>query len=169
MKAFEELIHQNLHWVQPSMWRNSYQLQTDHGEILATIKQPSLWKSRVEVESTGNRWSFERVGFWRRRIVIKSIGTDAEPAEFLYKGMVGGELRFQDGRVFIWKQSNFWGTKWAWATEDDLPIIGFEIGGFMRVNSSLRLDPGIEDMPSLPLLIFLGWYIYTLYRQDSSS
>ncbi|MDX1992873.1 MAG: hypothetical protein SF029_10805 [bacterium] len=170
MKAFEELIDQDVRWVQPSSWKEYYELRTDSGDVLATIHKPSIWRNRVEVDAVGNRWTFERKGFWRFRIEIKSVGTDSQPAVFHYGNwMVSGELRFNDGRLFKWKQSDFWGSKWAWTTPDGEPIGGFKVGGFMRLNSDIRLEPGALDMPSLPLLIFLGWYLYLLHYQDSSS
>ena len=169
MKVFDELLEQNLRWVQTSALKQDYELRTDDDEVLATIHQASMWRSMVEVEAVGNRWTFERKGFWGQHIEIKSVGTQAQPAVFTYNGMSGGKLTFTDGRTFNWKQSNFWGSKWGWATPDDEPIVGFKTGGLFKINSEISLDPGVVDMPSLPLLLMLGWYLYTLYVQDSSA
>ncbi|MCA9910050.1 MAG: hypothetical protein KC519_15435 [Anaerolineae bacterium] len=168
MKGLNELELQNLRWVQPSSWRREYELRSGSGELVGRMVRRGLLREIAEVEAVGNRWVFERKGFWNRRIEIHSAGTGDSPAEFDYH-FVGGKLIFPDGRELTWRSSNFWSTQWAWTTEDGTPIVGFKTGGAFKLNSEISLDPELADQKALPLLIFLGWYLYLLFHDDSAA
>ncbi len=168
MKRLKELELQDARWVQSRWWKQDYELRSPQGDLLATMTRPHWWSSYTEIEAPGNRWSLERKGFFRRRIEIKSIGTQSSPAEFIYH-MLGGRLELPDGRVFFWKPGNFWGTRYVWTTEGGTPIIGYKLGGFLKVSGELSVEPDAADMPLFGLLMFLGWYLVILYRQDSAA
>jgi hypothetical protein len=168
MKTTAELEARGLKWVSTSGLRKNGELRADDGEVLATIRQPHIWSSLVEVEAVGNRWRFERKGFFRKRIEITSVGTGEAPAVYVYKGNKG-RLEYADGRVFLWRPGDFWGSKWVWTTEDGVPLIGFKTGGVLRLSSQMSLHPDFEDDKAPSLLIFLGWYLIMLYREDTTS
>ncbi|MCC6612895.1 MAG: hypothetical protein IT320_05405 [Anaerolineae bacterium] len=168
MKGLNELEMQDLHWMQPSMWRREYELRTGNGELIGKMNRRGFWREVAEVEAVGNRWTFRRLGFFNRRIEIQSVGTGESPAQFDYR-FVGGKLIFPDGRELVWRSSNFWSTRWAWSLPDGTPIVGFKIGGAFKINSEISLDPELADQKGLPLLIFLGWYLYLLHRDDSAA
>jgi hypothetical protein len=167
MKSFNDLESQNVRWVQQSMWNNTYELRTDAGDVVATMKRPSMWRSAVEIEAVGNRWRFERKGFWQNRVEATSIGT-GEVAATYRAGMMKGSVQLADGRVFHWQQGNWWGTKWTWTDEHGEPIIGFKTGGAFTLNGELNLDPDVMEMKTMSLLVFLGWYLIVLNHEDSS-
>lgn len=168
MKAWKELSLQDLRWTQPRMGHEYYELCSSDGDVVATMQRIQWWRSYYEVNAPGNRWSFERKGFFRQHVVIKAVATGEEPAHFRFKGF-GGRLTFNDGRVFNWRQSNLWGTKWVWTDENNTPVLGFQDSGFLRYNGEMSIAPLAEDMPSLALLVFLGWYLRSLQRQDASA
>lgn len=165
MKSFAELENQDLRWVQPSVWKNDYVLQTSDGSAIARISKLNWWSDKMEVEAVGNRWEFARKGWWQQRIEIRSVGTGEEPARYFYKGQ---RLEFPDGREYHWR-SNFWGSKYTWVTLNGDPIIGFQTGGMFRMNGDIHMDPEVADMKTLPLMIFLGWYLILLARQDAAA
>ncbi len=164
MKAWKDLELDGLRWVDVGGYR--YELRGPDDDVIATMKRPSWWRSVIEVDAPGNRWRFERRGWWRQHITIQTAVTGDEPARFEYRGMSGGRLVFGDGRVYEWRQNNFWGTKWAWVTADGAPLLGFQSGGILRLNAEVSGAPAASDLPSLALLVFLGWYLLTLYHED---
>jgi hypothetical protein len=165
MKQVKELELQNARWVQTRWWKEDYELRSPEGELLATMTRPHWWNSYTEIEAPGNRWSLERKGLFRRRIEIRSIGAESSPAEFIYQ-WVGGRLELPDGRVFFWKPGNFWGTRYVWTTADGEPIIGYKAGGGLEVSGEMSVAPAAADMPLFGLLMFLGWYLAVLNRED---
>lgn len=166
MKDWKDLELQELRWIQSDSWGWSYALCGEDGEPIASMRRPHWWNEYIEIDAPGNRWSFSRKGFFNRRIEIKSIGTGDEPATYSYSG---SRLEFKDGRVYFWRRSNFWATKWAWVDEDGQPLVGFETGGMMRLRGDLSIPPEATELPSLALLVFLGWYLTVLNRQDTSA
>ena len=167
MKSFNDLESQNVRWQQQSVWNSNYDLLADDGSAVATMRRPSMWKTAVEIEAVGNRWRFERKGFWQNRIEATSIGTGELAATF-HAGMTRGKVELVDGRVFHWQQSNWWGTKWSWTDEHGEPIMGFQTGGAFRLNGELNLDPQVMEAKTMSLLVFLGWYLIVLAHEDSS-
>lgn len=167
MKDVKELELQDLRWVQVGMGQN-YELRNEQEEVVAKITRPRWYSRRAEVDAPGNRWSFEQRGIFKRRVLIKSLATADSPAEFSF-GFYEGKLEFPDGRVFFWKRGNFWGTKWVWTTEDGMPILGYQTGGFLRFQGQINIEPDDSGQPGLGLLVFLGWYLVSLYHEDSSS
>ncbi|MDZ4765828.1 MAG: hypothetical protein SGI73_14880 [Chloroflexota bacterium] len=114
-----------------------------------------------EVDAPGNRWTFERKGIFRQRIEIRSVGTGGEPAIFHYQS-AGGRLEYADGRVFFWKQGDFW------ATPNGDPIVGFQTGGALQMNAEISIDPDQDSEKAPSLLIFLGWYLINMSNQDDT-
>lgn len=167
-KQLVELEDQGLKWVQTSGWKQSYELRDANDNVIATLRRPSMWSSRAEVDAPGNRWIFERKGWFRQRVIIRSVGTGEEPASYIYHS-TKGRLQYPDGHVFLWKQGNFWGTKWMWTTEDGEPLIGFQTKGFLKMGSEIELNSDLASEKAPSLLIFLGWYLYTLYSEDSAA
>jgi hypothetical protein len=165
-KSFAELESDGLRWVKARGRR--YELRSADDEVLGSITRTSAWTSRAEVEAPGNHWIFQRKGVFRQKVIIRSVGTGDEPAEYIYHS-TKGRLVYPDGRVFLWKQGNFWGTKWVWTTEDGEPLIGFQTSGFFKTQGEINLNADAADDKVPSLLIFLGWYLYTLYEEDASA
>lgn len=168
-KTLAELESQGIRWTKPSFWRNHYELRGDDGEVLATIHQPKWWRDLVEVEGVGNRWIFERKGFWNRRVEIRSAVTGEEPAVFRYNWTGMGRLEYPDGRVFHWKYGNFWGTKWVWTNDAGEPLVGFHTKNSFKLSADISLDPALESAKAPTLLLFLGWYLVVKHYEDTAA
>jgi hypothetical protein len=169
MKPFEELESQNLQWVQTSTWKYDYELRDEDGAVVATLKRPGWWSSNAEVDAVGNRWRFERKLLWKTRITITSIGTGEEVGVYIPHWSGGGRLELADGRKFEWKSFSFWGSKWGWTVEDNVPVIGFQTGGFFKTNGEIKIDANMFSTKALPLLMFFWWYLVSLYQSDAAA
>ena len=170
MKEFNDLNLQDLRWVESGSWSSRQELHNADDEVIATMQKQSWWKNTYEVDAPGNRWLFVPQGFFNRRVEIISAGTGDLVTTFYYKDMGGGgELTLPDGRIFQWKSISFWGNKWAWLegeAGDTDPVIGFETGGWFRARADLTFD---EDANFPALLVFLGWYLHTIKRQETAA
>lgn len=168
MKDFKELELQELYWTQTGAWNRHAELRSADDEVIARMTRPHWWSSNAEIDMPGNRWSLERRGIFRREIIVKSLGTGEQVAHFAYQGR-GGLLTLADGRMLRWKQSNFWGTQWAWITLEDEPLMGFEQKGILRFRGEMSLSPEVDELASPALLMFLGWYLITLHNEDAAA
>jgi len=63
-------------------------------------------------------------------------------------------------------------------TDDGEPILGYRAGGLFSLKGELNIEPeraelNIEperaDTPSFGVLVFLGWYLVLLQREDSAT
>lgn len=168
-KTLAELENQEIKWVKSGFWHEVYQLRSDSGDVLGTMRRTSAWKSRYEVDAVGNRWQFERKGFWRQRIEIVALGSGDQPAVYHYR-RPSGVLTYPDGRTFIWRKAKGWfNNDWLWTDEGGEPIIGFQQGGGFRVNASISMNPELGTQKAPSLLVFLGWYLLTMQRQDAAA
>lgn len=167
-KAFSELENTTLTWQSKGWLGREHELVTDAGEVIASVHHTSWWNNDVIVDAPGNRWHFARRGTFNYRIHITSVGAGFEIATYRYRTFRPGELHFHDGRMFVWRQANFWGTKWAWLDMDDHPVVGFKQGGVLQLNSEIDIDPDSSDNRALPLLIYLGWYLILLNSRDAA-
>jgi hypothetical protein len=168
-KTFAELEVEGLRWETSGGWRPEYALIADDGEEVAHLKKEGLLRERAFVDAIGNRWVFERMGFFKRYIEVRSVGTGDEIARFHYRWDHGGELVFPDGRRYRWRQSSFWGSKWVWIDESGEPIMGFKSGGFFRYSADISMDGDAVAGKAPPLLIFLGWYLILLNHDDAAA
>lgn len=170
-KVLNDLELQELEWVAANSWQRSFDLRDGDGEVVARLTRPTWWNSIAEIEAPGNRWRFEPYGFWKRRIRVRSVGTDEIIAEFIPNSWDPhkGTLQFTDGRSFHWQPSNMWGSKWVWMTDNGEPILGYRAGGLFSLKGELNIEPERADTPSFGVLVFLGWYLVLLQREDSAA
>jgi len=172
MKSFAELETQDLQWVkaQSGWWKPAvFQLQDANGEVYASIHRGN-WNSQATVDASGNRWKFERqIRFFKpTRILITSLGTGDQPAEFIQRGM-HGTLTYPDGREFSWKALGLGMTKWLWTNAQQEAVLGFEMKGFWKTRGEVRINPEIAAEKAPPLLLFLGWYLILLAQDDAAA
>lgn len=165
MKAFDELENLNIQWVQPSAWKRDYELQTEDGEVLARLHLHT-WNDKADLEALGNRWGFDTRGFFNRITEVTSVGTGEVYASYSHNKKT---LTLHDGRTFRFKQINFWGNKWSWVDATDTPVVGFQTGGAFRYNSDIHMDAEMAEMRSMPVLVYLGWYLLIKTREAAAS
>lgn len=156
-----------LRWTQPSAGKSRYELHDITGDLYGTLERTSIWNNKAVVDAPGARLELDRKWTWLKYYVtVTSVGTEQEIARFTYGTWGGGTLTFANGAEYKWK-SNAWGNKYAWVTNDkdeDL-ILGFAVGGFMKQKADVHFD--MAD-PQGVVLVFLGWYLYTLQVQDAA-
>jgi hypothetical protein len=165
MKSLTELSVSGLEWTQKN--GRSVLRETD-GDTLGEMRHPRWYSARTEVDAHGCRWSFERKGLWKPYIEIRSLGTGEEPARFKHKGH-GGDLVYEDGRVYHWQPANWSGRKWLWIDWEDQPVLGIELTGSFTLRGDIQLDPDLTSQKAPSLLLFLGWYLIIAAQDDDVS
>jgi len=169
MFKISEIAAAELEWVQPSSFKMEYELQFNNN-VAATLRFDTSLKNIARGQSGDGSWSFDRPSFWSSEVVITDNLTGAELGRYK-KNFWGnkGSLELPYGRKIISK-SNFWQTQFHLETEEGLPILHYQMGGFFRANARLTLESGaLNSIPELPWLVILGWYLIILLRRDSSA
>jgi hypothetical protein len=168
MKQLAEVTGLPLQWMQPSAWREAYELRAGD-DVVATLRFRSAFGSFAVAETAEACWTFKRVGFWTTRVTVRQCGSDDDLAVFhnnTWDG--GGTLQFPDGRRYP-ASTNFWQTRYELQTDAGEPLVRFDIGGVFRQSAGVIVQPAAVRLAELPLLITLGWYLAVMMHQDSSA
>lgn len=163
-------VGQTLRWVQPRALKQEFELRVQEIPI-ATLRFRGAFSSFATAESAEGCWTFQQVGFWRRRILIRECGAETDLAVFHhYTWREGGILELPDGRRCT-ARANFWFTKLELTDEAGSPLLTFrKIGGFLRLSAEMEISPEATLLPELPWLTLFGWYLIVLkYRERAAA
>ena len=167
MRKLSELAGMPLKWVQPSTVKKHYELRAGD-EPVATLQFRSLFGSYAIGASAEGRWTFKRVGFWQTRATVRTAGSETEIASFRNgTWSSGGTLTLADGRELL-ATTNFWKSKMVFQDEQQAQLIQFENHGVLRLSSIVEIRPKAVNMPELPWIVMLGWYLCIKMSEDST-
>ena len=169
MKKLAELIGHELKWVQPHTMKQEYELRAGNDLIAATLCFRSAFGSFATAASADGEWTFKRVGFSQTKVTIRAAGSEEDLAVFknnTWKG--GGTLQLPDGRSYP-ANTNFWATQYEFKTETGDSLIRYrKIGGFLHMSSAVEIDPLAKNLPEMPWMVMLGWYLTLMMYADSA-
>jgi len=175
MEAFIEAVNLNPEWVQPKLSHRKFELRADEN-VFASLEFQSAWGSLAIAECSEGSWTFKRVGFFTPRVTIRLTNVDVDLAIYRPKWTgTEGELTFSNGSHFHWKAANFWATQYSFIKPDGSPILTFKpgvedshISDFFKYQARLEIDLGAANLPELPILALLGWYLMILQQDDAA-
>ncbi len=163
-------VGQTLQWVQPRALKQEFELRVQEVPI-ATLRFRGAFSSFATGESAEGCWTFQQVGFWRRRVLVRECGAETDLAVFHHHTWrQGGVLELSDGRRCT-ARTNFWFTRLELASEAGMPLLTFrKIGGFLRLSAQMEISSEAERLPELPWLVLFGWYLVVLkYREMAAT
>lgn len=168
MRPLAEVTGLPLQWVQPSAWREAYELRAGE-DVVATLRFRSAFGSYATAEIADACWTFKRVGFWKTRVTVRRCEADQDLAVFhnnTWRG--GGTLELADGRRYL-ASTNTWLTRYEISDEAGEPLLLFALGGVFRQSAQVTIQPAAVRLDVLPLLLTLGWYLAVMMHQDSAA
>ncbi len=169
MKHLAELAGREFKWIQPHAMKMEYELREGE-QVVAALRFKSSFGSFATAESGDGCWTFKRVGFWQTRATVRACNSESELASFknnTWKN--GGTLEFPDGRKFL-ASTNFWQTKYDFRTETGEILFSYtQIGGVLHESALVEISPQAAEIPELPWMVLLGWYLVVMMRQDSAA
>jgi hypothetical protein len=169
MMKLAELIGQELEWVQPHALRMEYELRAGDA-VTATLHFRSSLGSFATGTSADGSWTFKRVGFWQTQVTVRPSGQEIDLAVFknnTWSG--GGTLELPDGRKYL-ANTNFWASHYEFKTEADEALISYKkIGGILHMSAAVEIYPAAKDLPEMPWMVLLGWYLTVMMQRDSAT
>lgn len=167
MKKIATLIDRELKWSQPSMRRQEYELRAGD-ELAATLKFPSSFRFHATGKSADGSWDFNREGPFHTRIVIRRGGSPEEIAVFKKSAWKAcGTLELPDGRTYR-TASNFWGSRYSFIDKDDQPLVDLKNCGVLHRAANLTIARRAVDLPELPMMVLLAWYLDVMMQNDAA-
>lgn len=168
MRHIAQMTESELEWVQPRALRMEYELRAGE-EVVATLRFRSSFGSFATAESTDGCWTFKRVGFWQTRATIRPCGSETEVASFRQgTWSSGGTLELLDGRRYR-ASTNFWQTRFQIESENGEPLIHYRTHGMVRLAAQMEITPLAAELPEMPWMAMLGWYLAVMMHDDSSA
>ena len=168
MLRIAELIGHELKWTQPHATKMEYALCAGDVEA-ATLRFRSSFGTFATGTSADGAWTFKRVGFTQTKVTVRACEAHVDLAAFknnTWSG--GGTLELPDGRKYP-ASTNSWATQYSFKTEaGDLLICYKKIHGMLHMSSETEIYPIARDMPELPWMVMLGWYLTIMMYVDSS-
>lgn len=163
-------------WKQPRRIDRFYELRS--GSLLfATLDFQSPFTSIAYAETADGKWSFNRTGFWKRKITI-SNDSDAEEIALYQPAFWSGahKIEFADGKSYIWKHINFMATQWAFInSHDELMLVihkGIEnqsFSDFFKTQMTVDIHPTLAPEGNPSVLLPLALYLMILQKKDADS
>ena len=169
MQRIRDVAGHDLQWVRPHWRRLDYELR-DGADVVATLAFRSAWGSLANAESGDGCWTFKRLGFLQTTASIRECGGDRDLAYFRNNTWTsGGTLELPDGRRFL-AGSNFWMTGFEITTEQGESLVRFRrISDVIHFSAAVQILPAAIDVPELPWLVTLGWYVTVQMHRDAGA
>jgi len=168
MKKIATLIDRELKWSQPSMMKQHYELRVGD-ELAATLSFPNKFRCAASGESADGCWDFRREGPMHSSIVIGPCGSSQEIAVFKKSWWKSwGTLELPDGRTYR-TASNLWASRYSFLDRDEHPLIELKNCGVLHRAATLTIARRAIDIPEMPMMVILAWYLDVLMQNDSAA
>ena len=168
MDKIANYVGRPLQWGQTKLLKSEYEL-TSQDLVVATLRFRSLWGTFATAQSADGCWTFKRMGFWQTRATIRPCDSEEEIATFRNNTWKeGGTLVLPDGREYL-ANTNFWQTQYAFKDEAGDPLIHYRNHGVFRSSAEVTISPQAAELPELPWMVMLGWYLIVMMQNDSAA
>ena len=158
----------SLAWRQPSALERRFELNYNFGN-LGWLAFTSAWRETAEAEIGMQGWKFDRVGFFRRKVLIWHKGEQEPFATYQpHTWRPGGWLELPSGSSYE-LNSNFWSSRFELRTADERVLLTFHKSGVFRTSVEIEVDPAAARLPELPLLVAFGMYAILLHQHDAAA
>jgi hypothetical protein len=138
-------------------------------DVVGGLRWESMFGSLATAETADAAWTFKRAGFMSPRVTVRVPGSDSDLA-VLRVGLKGdGLLHGPERRNYQWQRTSFWRSEWAFATETGRLLVGFDPDfSLLKHAATVKLEPEALQVPDLPLLVTLGWYLMLLLSEEAA-
>ncbi len=156
-------------WRQTEALRRFYRLEKDGLED-GSLRFDNSTGSRATGQFGTAIWTFKRTGFLAPKVSVRTPGSEADLALFSPGWSGGGSVSFASGRTYHLRQKNFWGSEWAFETEDGSSVIRLSAKhGVLKKSAAVRLSPAAVGAEETPILMLLIWYVRLLANEDAGA
>lgn len=154
-------------WYRVSLLSRRWELRAGP-DLAGRIQFGGFFNERARAECADGAWTFQRVGFVQREVVVRRDPGETPVGRFRYRiWHRQGSLTLADGRAFTLSR-DFWGRSYELTSASSLPLVTLRLHGFFRVRARLEIRPEALREPALPMMVLLAWYLVILFRRDGA-
>ncbi|MCI0707445.1 MAG: hypothetical protein L0Y80_08190 [Ignavibacteriae bacterium] len=164
MRTIESVIGRDLQWVQPSIFKQVFELRNS-STVIAKLTLPRLFSEEARAESADGCWKFTRKGIWKTTISVFEC-EDEQPI-VSFEGKRWGkkfEIQLPGGEKLL-LATDLWGWKFSLQTETGEMLAEVKRKGFFSGTYNVDLRRRGSSYKELPWLVMLVWYIMILERR----
>jgi hypothetical protein len=166
MKNIRSVVDYELTWSQQSVWKHEFELRFG-GELVATLRLPKMMGTIGVAESGDGSWTFERIGFWKSRSVIKASGSTVELGSYTSNTWKpGGILQLPNEKKLVFRRN--WRGISEFQTEVGDTLFQIQTRAAFRVSASVRINRVALQTPELPWLVLFAFYLGVMARRDAA-
>ena len=121
------------------------------------------------VESGDGKLTFERIGFFKSRIAVRSDRAETELGSFRNSAWkAGGILELPDGRKFV-AARRVWKGILEFRNESGALLFQLQSKGVFRFSASVRFNRVALQVKELPWMAYLAFYVAVMARRDAAT
>jgi hypothetical protein len=156
-------------WRKPGTLDSLYELRCEN-LYLGSLDFQSPFTTIAFAETADGKWSFKRVGFWNQKVTIREEGKHENIATWS-----NSEICFNNGKIYIWKSSNFWSNQWAFISSNDEVVMTIEQGvaekkfsDIFKTQATIEIYPSKEMQGNITVLLPFAFYLLILQQRDAA-
>jgi hypothetical protein len=168
MRTMTALVDHTLTWVKPRVFKSDYELRFGD-ELIATLRFQRIFSSTAIAENADGCWTFQRVGFFRKKTIIRPRGSSTILGIFRKnRWKEGGCLELSDNRKFK-AIANLWKNTIEFQTDIGETLIHTKSTGIFRLSATVHMNRKCLQLPELPWMVMLGLHLIVMMRRDAAA
>ena len=158
MKTFSDYFGKTLLFIQPSLWKRTFELK-DGNEIIGTLLYPKFFSVTAHANIFGTKWEFYEPKWWKNLIEIREVGKELaiasyKPPTFKKKG----KLELPHGEsVFL--SSNIFKSTLEILDKYDSPLVLLKRKMNIKTTYEIHIEKRSEILDKHPWVLLLIIYI----------
>lgn len=144
-------------WQQPKWFKHFFTLVAGDA-CYATLTWEKPWSFTASASTADGLWEFDHQGLLQSRIPVRDGVSQAELGLFLTR-RYGGLLTVSEKGSYLWKLNGMQRAESTWNTMQGMPLLHCRLRHWSTTKANLLIAPEARNLPDLPLLVVLDWYI----------
>ncbi len=143
-------------WIQPRLMRPAYELWSKD-KVIATLRYRGLFYPEALAVSSDGLWTIERTDGSNPLVYIRRTGRIV--GTFSNHDHLGGILKLNSERIFLWVRQSIWTHEWAFLSENGSVLEKFSSQVSLQARLRVHITPEGFNTPEASLLALLGKYL----------
>lgn len=168
MKTISDYIGRQIKLIQPSFFKNYYELRCGD-ELLAEMNQPKFLSTNAVTSGAFGEWEFYRPSFWRLDAAVREKYKELPIAKFVREGFrQRGIIELPKGERLNLILRRF-GSSFEIQNEMGLSLVRFKKKFSFKTNIEIQLEKTSELINKYPWVLLLACYIVIQIERRSKA
>lgn len=158
MKTFSDYFGKRLIFIQPSIWKRSFELK-DGDEVIGTLTYPKFFSVKAEANIFETKWEFYEPKWWKNLIEVREAGKSLPIASFKPSVLKKKEkLELPRGEA-LWLRGNLLRTTLELLDKYESKLILAKRKMNVKTKYEINIEKHSEILDNNPWVLLLIFYI----------